>query len=148
MYGSNGVIGKTNFPLFFEPVITIGRVGANYGEVHYSLKSCWVSDNAVTAQPLNKEWYWWLLLTLKGINYKSIAGGSAQPLITQGKLKSLVFATPSTPLMSEFYKKVNTVFLKIQNIKEQNEELVRLRDWLLPMLMNGQVTIKDSQQSC
>ena len=24
----------------------------------------------------------------------------------------------------------------------ENRELIRLRDWLLPMLMNGQVTVK------
>jgi len=144
VYGANGIIGKTNLSLFSKPVIVIGRVGVNYGEVHYSLKPCWVSDNAVTAQPVNGEWYWWLLLILKGVNYNSIAGGSAQPLITQGKLKSLIFAIPSTALMSEFYKKINPLFLKIQNTKEQNEELVELRDWLLPMLMNGQVTVQDT----
>jgi type I restriction enzyme S subunit len=144
VYGSNGITGKSNLPLFIEPVIAIGRVGANYGEIHYSLKPCWISDNAVTAQPKNKEWYWWLLLTLKGINYKNIAGGSAQPLITQGKLKSLLFAKPSKLLITEFYEKVNPVFLKIQNIKEKNQELIELRDWLLPMLMNGQVTVKEA----
>ncbi|EBR4569312.1 restriction endonuclease subunit S, partial [Salmonella enterica] len=31
---------------------------------------------------------------------------------------------------------------KIELIKEQNSELQQLRDWLLPLLMNGQVTIK------
>ena len=30
----------------------------------------------------------------------------------------------------------------ISNIKE-NQELASLRDWLLPMLMNGQVKIQD-----
>jgi type I restriction enzyme S subunit len=37
VYGSNGIVGRTNQVLFSEPVISIGRVGANYGEVYYSL---------------------------------------------------------------------------------------------------------------
>lgn len=27
-------------------------------------------------------------------------------------------------------------------VKEQNQELLTLRDWLLPMLMNGQVNVR------
>ena len=26
----------------------------------------------------------------------------------------------------------------------ENEQLIKIRDWLLPMLMNGQVTVQDS----
>lgn len=35
---------------------------------------------------------------------------------------------------------------KIINQRE-NTELAKLRDWLLPMLMNGQVTVKPSTES-
>jgi len=34
------------------------------------------------------------------------------------------------------------IYLQEQN-KLENELLVNLRDWLLPMLMNGQATISD-----
>jgi len=30
--------------------------------------------------------------------------------------------------------------------KEENQKLSALRDWLLPMLMNGQVTVGDVEQ--
>ena len=33
---------------------------------------------------------------------------------------------------------------KIITNRNENEELAELRDWLLPMLMNGQVTVKDT----
>ncbi|WP_339655344.1 restriction endonuclease subunit S [uncultured Maribacter sp.] len=141
VFGSNGIVGKTDKSLFNTPVIAIGRVGANYGEVHYSLDSCWITDNAVTSQPKNEEYLWWLLLTLKGINYSNIAGGSAQPLITQGKLKALNFAIPSSNLFDNFHNKINPIYLKINNVLKENQKLSSLRDWLLPMLMNGQVTV-------
>lgn len=140
--GSNGIVGMTNQVLFSDPVIAIGRVGANYGEVHYSLDPCWISDNAVTAQPLKGYYLWWLIDTLKRINYKTIAGGSAQPLITQGQLKELRFAIPDDDLFKGFHKRVNSIYLKLNLNLKENQKLSELRDWLLPMLMNGQVKVK------
>ncbi|MBU2948052.1 restriction endonuclease subunit S [Zobellia uliginosa] len=146
VFGSNGTVGKTDKTLFDNPVIAIGRVGANYGEVHYSLNPCWITDNAVTSQPIKEEYLWWLLLTLKGINYSNIAGGSAQPLITQGKLKALNFAIPSCNLFDDFHHKINPIYLKINNLFKENQKLSELCDWLLPMLMNGQVTVGEVEQ--
>jgi type I restriction enzyme S subunit len=146
VYGSNGIVGKTDQVLFSEPVIAIGRVGANYGEVHYSLDKCWISDNSITAQPVKKEYLWWLILILKNINYSNIAGGSAQPLITQGQLKALPIAVSNNCLIEDFHRIINSSYLKLnKNIKE-NQELASLRDWLLPMLMNGQVSVGDVEE--
>lgn len=141
VFGSSGIVGKTNQILFSEPVIAIGRVGANYGEVHYSLEPCWISDNAVTAQPLENFYLWWLIDTLKRINYKQIAGGSAQPLITQGQLKELKFALPNDELFKQFHEKVQSLYIHFNQNLKQNQKLSELRNWLLPMLMNGQVKV-------
>ena len=35
----------------------------------------------------------------------------------------------------------DTAILKISNNLKENQELASLRDWLLPMLMNGQVSV-------
>ena len=40
--------------------------------------------------------------------------------------------------------KVEPMFNRIDIIKNENQELIELRDWLLPMLMNGQVTVKNT----
>jgi type I restriction enzyme S subunit len=143
VYGSNGITGFTNKILFKEPVIAIGRVGANYGEVHYSIAPCWISDNAVTAQPYKTFYLWWLIDTLKRINYLKIAGGSAQPLITQGQLKKLKFAVPKDTLFKDFDEIVNPIYMQLNLNIKQNQKLTELRDWLLPMLMNGQVKVSE-----
>ena len=45
-------------------------------------------------------------------------------------------------------EKYNKTFMKLQkdksNLLKQNQELASLRDFLLPMLMNGQITFKDN----
>ena len=35
---------------------------------------------------------------------------------------------------------------KINLIQKENQELASLRDWLLPMLMNGQVSVGDVEE--
>jgi len=41
------------------------------------------------------------------------------------------------------YEQITEEIFERQNLLEfENEELIKLRDWLLPMLMNGQVTVK------
>ena len=42
----------------------------------------------------------------------------------------------------DLLKPFNDVLEKIDIIKKENQELASLRDFLLPMLMNGQVTFK------
>jgi type I restriction enzyme S subunit len=143
VYGSNGVTGYSNEILFDEPVIAVGRVGANYGEVHYSLEPCWVSDNAVTAQPVKSFYLWWLIETLKKIDYRKIAGGSAQPLITQGQLKELKFIVPQDDIFIVYNDRVKKNYELLNLNLKENQKLTELRDWLLPMLMNGQVRVVD-----
>lgn len=45
-------------------------------------------------------------------------------------------------LIKKFYNLLNPIYRKQNNLKIENQELATLRDWLLPMLMNGQVKVK------
>lgn len=60
-------------------------------------------------------------------------------------LDSIVFPYPNdrASVMNEFNKKVKYIFDLVGNNVAQIDELQSLRDFLLPLLMNGQVTIKD-----
>jgi type I restriction enzyme, S subunit len=48
---------------------------------------------------------------------------------------------PPKELLYEFDKIHKPISKRIAETKKQNQELASLRDWLLPMLMNGQVTV-------
>lgn len=58
-------------------------------------------------------------------------------------LKEFNIIIPKAKFLSEFQKIVEPIFNKISKSRLQNQHLTTLRDWLLPMLMNGQVTVKD-----
>ena len=51
-------------------------------------------------------------------------------------------AQPPIDLMEQFFDYASSVDRKIQLLLKQNQELTQLRDWLLPMLMNGQVKVE------
>jgi len=52
-------------------------------------------------------------------------------------------AQPPIDLMKQFFDYASSVDKKIQLLLKQNQELTQLSDWLLPMLMNGQVKVQD-----
>ncbi|SDE53609.1 type I restriction enzyme, S subunit [Pricia antarctica] len=147
VFGSNGIIGKTNETMFNTPVVAIGRVGANYGEVHYSTDPCWISDNAVTVQPSEPINIWWLIQTLRLIDYSQFAAGSAQPLITQGAIKEVKYPIPPDEMFKSYASKISPYFLQIQNNNSVNLTLTNLRDTLLPKLVSGEVRVKDIEKT-
>jgi type I restriction enzyme S subunit len=44
----------------------------------------------------------------------------------------------------KYGKLVNPMIKRVMKNKKENQQLAALRDWLLPMLMNGQVTVQDA----
>jgi type I restriction enzyme S subunit len=54
---------------------------------------------------------------------------------------------PPQEVLTQFEKIARPIFDKQFNISKQSNELRVLRDWLLPMLMTGQATVKDKGAS-
>ncbi len=76
--------------------------------------------------------------------FKVQATGSIIVGITKDDLIESKCLIPKAELLDSFHNLIKPQFDKIRiNIKE-NQKLTELRDWLLPMLMNGQVTVKDA----
>ena len=59
--------------------------------------------------------------------------------ITKDDLYNLKIIYPPNELLMNFDQLVKSFDKEIKNRSRQNQELIQLRDWLLPMLMNGQV---------
>lgn len=53
---------------------------------------------------------------------------------------------PKSEIVEKFYDFVKPIHAQKQKNLIQNQQLTQLRDWLLPMLMNGQVTIKEAKE--
>lgn len=71
----------------------------------------------------------------------NLSTGSARDNLSQDKIKELDVLIPNVTSISEFEKLVGPIYAKILTNYRENQSLADLRDWLLPMLMNGQVKV-------
>ncbi len=71
-----------------------------------------------------------------------LSTGTSQPYVTLGTLRSIPIVIPSDDVFKMFNNKIRPIHKAIYKNTTENQELGRLRDWLLPMLMNGQVIVK------
>lgn len=71
----------------------------------------------------------------------TVASGAAYPAVNPEVVAAHNIAIPAPALVERFHATVAPSFDLIEQHAKQNQELAALRDWLLPMLMNGQVTV-------
>ena len=57
-------------------------------------------------------------------------------------ISRISIVVPLIELISKLDTQLQPIMLKQQILENQNQELTQLRDWLLPMLMNGQVQVE------
>lgn len=62
--------------------------------------------------------------------------------ITKDILFDMAVVIPANETLLGFEERVKPIETKIEKCEEEIRELTKLRDWLLPMLMNGQARIE------
>lgn len=70
------------------------------------------------------------------------ASGSTFKEVSSSVLKSIDVMLPAFSVTDSFTKTVSEIFSRQDKLELENQQLITLRDWLLPLLMNGQVTVK------
>ena len=63
--------------------------------------------------------------------------------ITNDHLKQSVIVLPPDNIIRKFSNQIDSIHTEISRINKENQKLYQLRNWLLPMLMNGQATIEN-----
>ena len=71
--------------------------------------------------------------------FKQGANGSIVKFITKGDVENIPIILPDN---DSLLNTLNQILEKIEHCERENDELKKLRDWLLPMLMNGQATVE------
>lgn len=124
--------------------ITISGSGANAGYINFWREPIFASD-CITVRGNNDTITLMILYYLRLIQeyILSQATGSAQPHVYPSDIKVLDYIVPSNNLIEQFGQIIIPINNKIANNLKENQELTSLRDWLLPMLMNGQVKVGD-----
>jgi len=71
-----------------------------------------------------------------------LSTGSARDNLSQDMIKNIKVVIPSNDILDRFYDFSNNIIKEITKKQQENEQLTQLRDWILPMLMNGQVKVE------
>jgi type I restriction enzyme S subunit len=127
----------------------IGNIGTIYKieetEINFAIKNV-----ALFKTSQRKEYKNYVYMFLKSIDMhrymKNVISGSIQKFIGLNTLRD----TPIflNDLLIEKYNDFTfSIFEKLEKIKLENQKLTELRDWLLPMLMNGQVKVIDEEET-
>lgn len=88
-----------------------------------------------------KHWFIYPYLVREIPRLMALRTGAQQPHINKGVLDESLLVLPDEATLEAYTNLAAPLFLQIKNHHQQNRELAQLRDWLLPMLMNGQVTV-------
>lgn len=71
----------------------------------------------------------------------TLAHGATQEAVNNDDLANMFFVIPDNETLEKYHAVAHKLYSKISNNIIESKELTKLRDWLLPMLMNGQVTV-------
>ena len=75
------------------------------------------------------------------------ASGSTFREISGNVLKGLSICIPKKEVVEQFNQSVDSIYKRQDLLELENQKLTSLRDWLLPMLMNGQVRVKEAEEA-
>lgn len=75
-----------------------------------------------------------------------LASGAAQPNISTDQIDEIPLVIPPKALLNKFNEIYTPFYEVIIKNQTENQQLTSLRDWLLPMLMNGQVKVGGSEK--
>ena len=81
IYGGNGIVGFSDKFISENETLIVGRVGAFCGNIFYSNKNCWVTDNAIIGKVKNNDCARFLFYFLSQLGLNNFRGGSSQPLL-------------------------------------------------------------------
>ena len=136
---NEGLYGYTNVAKIHEESITISARGT-IGYCCLRFKPYLPIVRLISVTPKIQNQIVFFYQAIKNLVFEN--SGSVQQQLTVPQVSELKIVLPPEFYLTKFEKIGILLFSKIENIKQQNQELAKLRDWLLPMLMNGQVSVK------
>ena len=120
------------------------NTGGNADVKFYVGKAAYSTDTwCISATNDMADYLYLLLVSIKPELNQKFFQGTGLKHLQKPLLKDRPIYIPDFDGLKFFNKQVNPMFNIISENTRENQELITLRDWLLPMLMNGQATISD-----
>ena len=72
-----------------------------------------------------------------------LAHGATQEAVNNEDIKSIKLLEPSTNILKKYFEETISMLNQQMIILKENQRLTELKEFLLPMLMNGQINVDD-----
>ena len=145
-YGATGIMDYVNDYIFDGDYLLLAEDGSTSDAngnpiVQYIWGKNWVNNHAHIVLPQTDGFILYAYQLLKNIPAKMIETGSIQKKISQENLLAYKIILPMPGLIKDYCKIVSPLWEQRKNNIEEILVLTKQRDELLPLLMNGQVSV-------
>lgn len=146
-YGATGIMGYVNKAIFSGDYVLLAEDGSvmdNNGNpiVQRVSGNVWINNHAHVLEPIKEYSCRLLMLILKDIPVVQIKTGSIQMKINQENMNKYKIVDIPNYLI----KKINNYLVDMDklflSLRVETQTLTALRDFLLPLLMNGQASVQ------
>lgn len=138
-FGANGQSNK-----YLPPYSLCVSCIASVGEIGFTTQLSQTNQqiNSIIFNDVNHMYFLYFALKLFFKSSKTKTGNTFANM-SKDDFSKILIIYPDSSVIKNYYEKVKSMFDKIKCLQLQNQELTQLRDWLLPMLMNGQVKVEE-----
>lgn len=141
VYGSGGEMRRVNEYLYKGESVLMPRKGT-LNNIMYVDESFWTVDTMFYSEMKVLNCAKYIFFAIKDIDFTRWDSGTGVPSMTASTLYNLPMIKPNIDLLKRFDKAITPIFYKMKQIRVEYEVLTKQRDELLPLLMNGQITIE------
>lgn len=130
LYGSTGIIGKTDEACYEGNLVLVARVGANAGSLQIINELCGITDNTLIIKPKEVDAQY-LYFFLQHFNLNRLIFGSGQPLITGGMLKKVKVSLGTVQEQNKLTKLLSLLDERIATQNKIIEDLKKLKSAII-----------------
>ena len=140
VYGSGGIVGYHNESLVDGPGIIVGRKG-NVGSVYWSQKDFYPIDTVFYVRKRNSDSLYYIYFNLRRQNF--INSDAAVPGLNRNQAYLNLFIKPREETLKQFDRFIKPIFSQIENLKEKEGNIRRIRDLLLDKLISRELDVEN-----
>ena len=118
-------LNEEMLPIILSSILSTGFCGLQCSDVSFEYMASYISN---TYFETHKD---------------MLAHGATQEAVNNDDLAGIHIVIPDDKTLQNYHRITQPIYSQISKNICENQELVKIRDWLLPMLMNGQATISD-----
>ncbi|MFG6332243.1 MAG: restriction endonuclease subunit S [Lachnospiraceae bacterium] len=142
VYGSGGVMRTVDTSIYNGESVLIPRKGT-LNNIIYVNGAFWTVDTMFYTKMKKAHSAIFAYYSAKLYDFEKLNTGTGVPSMTSSIIYNLKIVIPTKNVLESFDNYVQALYKQMNEKESENRELVSLRDFLLPLLMNGQVGFRN-----